>query len=54
LPLAEVNLWREEKLGVIYILAEKLDLQVMSEGQIPSGSVGVYQYRQRFMPLIWG
>jgi len=36
------------------VLADKLDLQIMSEGQIPSGIVGVYQYRQRFMPLIWG
>lgn len=36
------------------VLARKLDLQIMSEGQIPSGIIGVYQYRQRFMPLVWG
>lgn len=36
------------------ILSEKLGLQIMSEGQIASGIVGVYQYRQRFMPLVWG
>lgn len=38
---------------VVFLLNKYMDLNISSEGQIPSGMVGIYQYRQRFMPTIW-
>lgn len=36
------------------LLEDNLDITLSSEGQQVSGIVGVYQYRQRYLPLIWG